>query len=215
MTVPSPTPILRMVHVGCLATLIRREAIHAPNRCPNDGLPYPSIHDAEVREKRATRGIPCGPRGEVEDYVSFYFGPHGPMLLQLHTGRVVGYTEREDPLIYLVATVDSVLEAGCQFVFSDGHGLATFTRWFADPSDLDKVDWGMVNADYWANTLDDQDRQRRKQAEFLVHHELPWSLVEEIAVRTEERRAQVVGILDELRPRHRPRVVVRGGWYYS
>lgn len=90
-----------------------------------------------------------------------------------------------------------------------------FANWFADQADLDKVDWQMVDADYWANTLHDQDRQRRKQAEFLVHHELPWSLVEEIAVCTEERRAHVVRILDELRPTHRPRVDVRRSWYYS
>ena len=31
------------------------------------------------------------------------------------------------------------------------------------------------------------DRQRRKQAEFLVHREFPWSLVRGLVVRTEAR----------------------------
>lgn len=30
-------------------------------------------------------------------------------------------------------------ESGCQFVFSDGHGLAAFTDWYDDLEEL--VDW--------------------------------------------------------------------------
>ena len=55
------------------------------------------------------------------------------------------------------------------FVFSDGHGLARFTAWYDDLADLDRVDWDMVYQRYWRDTSDDMDRQRRKQAEFLVH----------------------------------------------
>ncbi|MCK4390123.1 MAG: DUF4433 domain-containing protein [Desulfobacterales bacterium] len=68
--------------------------------------------------------IPCGPGGVIHDYVSFYFGYLCPMLLQLHTGRVEGYADGQDPIIYLVSTVQTVLESGSGFVFSDGHGIA-------------------------------------------------------------------------------------------
>jgi hypothetical protein len=30
--------------------------------------------------------------------------------------------------------------AGCRFVFSDGHGLASFTNWYEDLEQLDQVD---------------------------------------------------------------------------
>ena len=50
------------------------------------------------------------------------------MLLNLKTGRVEGYNEGQAPLIYLTTTVQRVQDAGCQFVFSDGHGLATIHR---------------------------------------------------------------------------------------
>ena len=55
------------------------------------------------------------------------------MLLQLRTGRVPGYDEGQEPLIYLVSTAQAVLDAGTDFVFSDGHGLATFTDWYDMP----------------------------------------------------------------------------------
>jgi hypothetical protein len=34
----------------------------------------------------------------------------------------------------------------------------------------------------WADTLEDGDRVRRRQAEFLVHDAVPLSLVEQLAV---------------------------------
>ena len=95
------------------------------------------------------------------------------MLLQLHTGRVENYDEGQEPLIYAVSTVETIAQAGLDFVFSDGHGIAAFTQWFDDLNDLDKVDWDMAYADYWADTVDDMDRQRRKQAEFLGASILP------------------------------------------
>ncbi len=52
------------------------------------------------------------------------------MLLQLKTERVTGYTEGQEPLIYLVSTVQAVQQNGVEFVFSDGHGIAAFTNWY-------------------------------------------------------------------------------------
>jgi hypothetical protein len=112
------------------------------------------------------------------DYVPFYFGPLSVMLFNLKTGRVAGYTEGQAPLIYLTTTIARVREAGCRFVFSDGHGLASFTDWYDDLARLDQVDWGLVRARYWADQPDDNDRKRRKQAEFLVWKLLDWPLVE-------------------------------------
>lgn len=91
------------------------------------------------------------------------------MLLQLKTGRVEGYNEGQEPLIYLVSSAQRVRDSGAGFVFSDGHGIAAFTEWYAGLADLDKVDWDMVFQRYWRDTVDDMDRQRRKQAEFLVY----------------------------------------------
>lgn len=128
--VPIPTPIYRLIHVDNLDTILVRGFLHSPNHTPQDGLPYTTIHNANVQHRRANAAIPCGPCGSMHDYVPFYFGYLSPMLLQLKTGQVAGYSQGQSPLIYLVSSVDAVQAAGCRFVFSDGHGIATFTHWF-------------------------------------------------------------------------------------
>lgn len=214
MTVPNPTPVYRVMHVENLRTCLQRQALHAPNHMPNDGLTYKAIHNVDIQQRRRVVSIPCGSGGVIHDYVSFYFGPRSPMLLQLHTGRVAGYTEGQEPLIYLVSTAQAVLQSGHRFVFSDGHGIAGYTSWFDNLDDLDKVDWNAVYATLWKDTVDDMDRQRRKQAEFLVHMTCDWALVQEIGVVNDRTKAQVEGIIGGVSAAlHRP-VHIRPTWYY-
>lgn len=212
---PIPTPIFRLVHVANLRTLMQRRALHAPNHAPNDNLPYRAIHNVDIQNVRHIRVIPCGPGGTMHDYVPFYFGYLSPMLLQLKTGRVPGYNERQEPLIYLVSNAQAVASAGCRFVFSNGHGIAAYTDWFDDLGQLAEVDWDMVYQRYWKDEVGDMDRQRRKQAEFLVHQSCPWDLIKEIGVFNEAALARVQDIQNQFAPELRKPVRVRPEWYYS
>lgn len=214
MSYPVPTPIYRLVHVDNLDTLLARDALHAPNFTPADGLIYKTIHNVNVQINRRLKQIVCGPCGSVHDYVPFYFGPLSVMLLNLKTGRVAGYSEGQEPLVYLKTTVQSVVSSGCKFVFTDGHGLATFTSWFDDMNDLPHVDWKLVNERYWADRPDDNDRQRRKQAEFLIWRDCSWTVVSEIGVLNTTAKARVEACLARYPQRHQPPVNVRPGWYY-
>lgn len=182
MPLPESIPLYRLIQVGTLPTLLTRGALHAPNRTPDDGLPYRTIHNVGVQESRHNSQIPCGARGTCHDYIPFYFGPLSPMLLNLKTERVAGYTQGQSPLIYLTTTVDRVQAAGCAFVFSDGHGLASRVGSSYQFVNLDQVDWNIVGARYWNDKPEDNDRQRRMQAEFLIWQSLDWSLIERIGV---------------------------------
>lgn len=214
VSVPTPTLLYRLVHIDNLPTLLQRGELHAPNFTPNDGLPYRTIHNSQVQAGRHLRALPCGPGGTIHDYVPFYFGPLSPMLLNLKSGRVEGYSEGQDPLIYLVTTVQEVVASGAHYVFSDGHGLATFTNWYDDLSQMDQVDWSLVGARYWADQPDDNDRMRRKQAEFLIHEELDWTVIRAIAVYNSSAMQRVREILDARADAHRPKITVKGDWYY-
>lgn len=212
---PNPTPILRFVHVETLPTLIRRGGLHSPRTMPNDGLPYRPIHSTTHQAARSEVQISCGPGGTIHDYVPFYFGPLSPMMLNLKTGRVAGYTEGQEPLIYCVTTAQAVLAAGRRFVFSDGHGLATpLTEWFDDLAQLDRVDWGMVNQRYWTDNVNDMDRQRRKQAEFLVHDVCPWQLIERLVVIDQAMKSRVEAVLAQFSVTEQKPVEVKRDWYY-
>ena len=214
MPIPDPIWLYRFIHRDNLDLLLLRGGLHAPNSTPDDGLVYRTIHDEAVQAGRHVTAIPCGPGGTVHDYVPFYFGPRSPMLLQLNTGQVEGYDEGQEPLIYLATTVEAVQASGARFVFSDGHGLAAFTSWFDDPADFGEVDWEMVKQRYWADTLEDDDRQRRKQAEFLVHQFLDWSLIKRIAVINDTAQQLVEAVLAAHPHRHQPPVKVLPNWYY-
>lgn len=214
MSAPSPTPIFRIIHVDCLTTLLRRGGLHSTNHTPKDGLPYRTIHNVDIQGQRHIRNIPCGPRGTLHDYVPFYFGYLSPMLLQLKTGRVAGYNEGQEPLIHLASSVQAVADAGCRFVFSNGHGIAAYTDWFDDVNRLDEVDWNMVYQRYWRDEVSDMDRQRRKQAEFLIYQSCPWTLIQEIGVLNTRAKVRVDDILNEFDASQRLVVNVRAGWYY-
>ena len=193
---------------------LHRGALHAPLHTPSDGQAYKTIHNLDIQEKRRATSLPCGPRGVIHDYAAFYFGPRSPMLYQLHTGWVPGYTEGQGPLVYLVTTAQAVAASGTGFVFSDGHGIARFTSWFDNLKDLDKVDWTAVYANMWRDTVDDMDRQRRKQAEFLVHRGCDWALIDKIGVVSVAMKARVELVLAGFSAAlHRP-VEVHPEWYY-
>ena len=69
-----------------------------------------------------------------------------------------------------------------------------------------------MNARYWADTDDDPDRKRRRQAEFLVYKMLPWDRIEMIAVMNNEIKAQVEGIILSSSRKHP--IKVKPDWYY-
>lgn len=214
MPVPNPTPIYRFIHVDNLHIYLQRKGLHAAIFWPDDGLVWKTNHDEDVQSKRQTKRVPRGPGGTLHDYVPFYFGPLSPMMLNLKTGRVLGYTEGQEPLVYLVSSCQVVEQAGVPFVFSDGHGIAAFTKWYSELTDLDKVDWGMVGERYWKDNIKDMDRQRRKQAEFLIHKFCPWSLIRGIVVIDNARKAQVEHILTGFPEDVRRVVTVKRDWYY-
>ncbi|MCI0602492.1 DUF4433 domain-containing protein [bacterium] len=195
MPVPIPTPVYRFIHIDNLEICLKRGGIHSPNDNPKNGLNYKTIHNIEIQTERRITRIPCGPGGVIHDYVAFYFGYLSPMLLQLKTGRVEGYSEGQEPLIYLVSSVQRIQGSGTQFVFSDGHGIAAYTDWYDDLKFLDRIDWSMVYQRYWKDTVDDMDRQRRKQAEFLAHRFCDWTLIEEIGVMNDRTKRLVEDVL--------------------
>ena len=72
----------------------------------------------------------------------------------------------------------------------------------------------MVYQRYWRDDVNDMDRQRRKQAEFLIYQTCPWSLIQEIGVLNIPAKTRVEHILNDFDASQRTVVNVRAGWYY-
>lgn len=65
---------------------------------------------------------------------------------------------------------------------------------------------------YWADTREDPDRKRRRQAEFLVKDFLPFGLVEEIGVMDKSIRNEVKDIV--FKNGYDKIVNIKNDWYY-
>lgn len=214
-TIPVPTSIYRIIHIDNLPIYLHRNRLHAPNLMPKDGLTWKKIEDKTVQAKRYETALLKGPGGTILDYVPFYFGPRSPMLLRLATKYKVDYTGTQDEIIYLRSTVEEMVTRDRKFVYSDGHGLARFTKWFDDLAKLKELDWEVIYADQWNDTAELPDRERRKQAEFLVYQSCGWSRVLEIGVMTRTMKARVATVLKAHSQCKAPPVSVREEWYYK
>ncbi len=176
------------------------------------GTAYTSIAHRTIQDRRATTLVPCGPGGTLHDYVPFYFAPRSPMLYTISRGNVERYDEGQSPIVHLGTTIEAVQAAGQPFVFTDGHAIMAFTSFHTDLARLDIIDWEVMRAQYWADTADDLDRKRRRQAEFLTYTVCPWTLITEIGVYNRQVQVEVEHALSN--SPHRPVVHVRRDWYY-
>jgi hypothetical protein len=113
-----------------------------------------------------------------------------------------------------VSSTDQAAAAGLSCLFSDGNCASPLTQVSDDLALLDSVvDWEIMTARMWANTPDDQDRMRRRMAEFLVHRRVPVACIAQIVVRHETMKRQVDAIL-AAHGSEIP-VLVRPWWYFE
>lgn len=171
--------LFRMTHIDNLR-IILRDGLFAPNAkwYPE----YVNIGDESLIEQRGVFTVPIAPWGVLSDYVPFYFGGCSPMLLNIKTGYR-GIRKREQrEIVYMCTHIDRVVQVCPDFCFTEGHAKNRMTAFYNQVSDLDKVDWGAVEQKFWANTEEDPDKMRRKQAEFLVKTYVPLSCLSGIIV---------------------------------
>jgi hypothetical protein len=135
------------------------------------------------------------------------------MLYVISKGAVLGYAGGQSEVVHLVSSAEEVEAAGLDWVFTDGHAdMPPLTSFYDDFKDFDKVDWKVMKSKYWDDTVDHPDRERRRQAEFLIHDSCPWELISKIGVHNQETADNVHEILADVV--HKPVIKIETGWYY-
>jgi ssDNA thymidine ADP-ribosyltransferase, DarT len=201
-------PIYHITPVNNLPSIVKAGGLLCDRNAKN--IQFVSIAHQNIKARRLKRQVPVGPGGVLADYVPFYFAPRSPMLFTIHRGNVQGYTAGQGPIIHLVSSTEAVGGAGLDWVFTEGHAVIDYTDFFDDFADLNQIDWPLMRSRYWADTNDDPDRLRRRQAEFLVHQFFPWNLFSEIGVCNAKTEQQVKQILVGAQIP----VSVKEAWYY-
>ena len=208
--VPIPTPVIHMTHISNLPGIVA-DGLRPTAALQGAGAAYSSIAYSSIQQQRAAKDVPCGPGGCLHDYTPFYFARKSPMLYTIWRGNVP-CDGGQDGIIHLVTTAQHIAGRGYGFAFSDGHGIMSYTEFFDDLDDLAQVDWNVIRATYWHDTLEDGDRKRRKQAVFLVHGTVAWNDIGHIVVRTSNMQTKVQGLIAGAT--HKPIVTASTDWYY-
>ncbi len=206
------TPIYHITHLRNLGSILEEGGLWCDGIADDRGLADIDIAHAHIKARRQRTKVPAGPGGCLADYVPFYFAPRSPMLYAIHTGAVAGYSGGQASVLHLVTSAEAVAQRGLDYVFTDGHAVMALSDFFDDLRDLDAIDWQIMRERFWADTDEDPDRKRRRQAEFLVREFLPWDLITDIAVLERDIADQVQQLLSG--HDHRPEVRVHRRWYY-
>jgi hypothetical protein len=205
--------IYHITHIKNLTPILAQGGLFCPVRLTKEEVDHLNIAHQNIQERRALKKVPIAPFGVLHDYVPFYFAPRSPMLYTIERGNVEGYKDGQTPIIHLVSSAERVAQEKLEFVFTDGHGIMAFSQFFNTLAQLDQVDWKVMESKYWHDTVDDNDRKRRRNAEFLVYQFFPWTLIEEIGVMNQSIADKVQQTTAE--QAHRPIVRIHREWYYE
>jgi len=206
------TSIYHITHKDNLPEIISKGGLFAQNQMECERIEYSDITHSGIQDRRSETLVPCGPGGNLHDYVPFYFAPRSPMLYAIKMGRVTGCSATQADIIYLVSSAQTIAAAKAGFVFTDGHAIMQLSEFYDDLVYLPEIDWDIMQEKYWRDTIEDPDRKRRRQAEFLVFNKFSWNLVEKIGVLNRKVEREIVDMISIAS--HKPNVSVEAGWYY-
>ena len=145
------------------------------------------------------------------------------MLRAIDEGNIANCPYRQSDIVHLASSVQTIVDQRLPFVFTDHHPIVAYALFFKDLADLSRIDWPLFfeaprlagYCQYWHNPPGKPQyakRRETRQAEFLVHGEVPLAAVVEIGVRTAEGQQRVAAALEGTG--WSPTLKVVPGWYY-
>lgn len=216
---PSDTDYIKKIHhiTHCsnLSKIIISDGILSGNELEQRHITPANIGHSSLKQRRSQYEVPIPPGGTLNDYVPFFFATRPPMIIAISKGSVIDYRGAQREIIYLVSSTLKIVKAGCAWCFTDGHAIEAMTEYYNDLERLREIDWIAIAAWDYRPTATDPDKERKKQAEFLVYSHVPWRCVESITVIDIEMQRCIEEILNATHSQHRPNININRNWYHN
>lgn len=183
MPIPQPFAnryLYHFTHLDNLSSLLRTGFL-ANNHPLFPSVGTTSIAAASIQERRANMAVPCGAKGVVHDYVPFYFGSLSPMLLGVVNKKNIDQSE----ILYFEFPISLLLTPGAVFTDASAN-TGVPPNFYADLSDLDKLNWKEVDSLKWGSANETLRRQR--MAEALVPNSVSLQTAARVIVWSDEMK---------------------------
>ncbi len=163
--------LFRITHIQNITHILQNGITHTSS--VNANPEFVPIGDGSLITTRSNFILNNGRR--LDEYVPFYFGSRTPMLYVIQYGYNKVPPTPSENIVYLMSSVQKIIDLGLDFVFTDGHAVDGFSSQYtaADIQRIDSIiDKTAIDARYWRDE-NDLDKKRRKEAEFLVLGDIP------------------------------------------
>ncbi len=214
-TPPARPKLYHITHVDNLRPIAAAGELLCDAAILARGGPAQAIGMSAIKRRRVEElEVGCYPGTKVGDYVPFYFCPRSVMLYVIHCANhpELTYRDGQEPIVHLEADLYAVVawanQTGTRWAFSLSNAGAYYTEFRSRVEDLDQLDWAAIAATDFRSA----EVKERKQAEFLVHGRLPFTLVERIGVRSGPFQARAARALAGRA--HQPKIEVVPSWYF-
>jgi hypothetical protein len=182
--------LYRMTHIANVPHILVHGITHRSSANANSN--FTPIGDPTLISTRD--GFVLDNGRTLGEYIPFYFGARTPMLFKIHKGLDGLVATPNEEIVYIVTSVQQIIEQGTDFVFTDGHAVDKFSSQYL-PNKIDTIeellDFAAIKAKYWKDE-NDLDKKRRKQAEFLHLGDLPYSSILGFIVYNETAKNQLL-----------------------
>jgi hypothetical protein len=175
--------VLHMTDLANLESILSRKAILSHNKVLSQQIKIKDISNNSVQIGRASIVVSSSGK-PLHNYVPLYWGKKTPMVAALQN--------MNQSLIFMMFSTDLLGEYEC--VIADGNARSNETVFvnFTQLNDLDVLNPKDINTlKYAANP----EIKRRKQAEILVHNELPLKYLRYIICHSVDVKLTIEGLL--------------------
>ena len=116
------------------------------------------------------------------------------MLFVIQRGYNSVKQQRAHNIIYVVSSVQNVIDNDIEFIYTDGHATNKLSSFYSqdDISSIeDQLDFEAIETSNWKSETD-LDLKRKKEAEFLIASDLPTNAIIGYGVYDEYAKKRII-----------------------